>query len=82
MFFQTAKASKSIFLVYFRTAGSDSRLKLWDIDSGCNTLVNYEIRRLQTSKGIQLATSQDSDLVFVPCMTTAKVVVFPFNYFS
>ncbi|KAE8057057.1 hypothetical protein FH972_013778 [Carpinus fangiana] len=45
---------------------------LWDIQSGCNTLVNYETVRLQTSRPIQLATTQDSDLVFVPCMTAVK----------
>ncbi|GMH03188.1 hypothetical protein Nepgr_005027 [Nepenthes gracilis] len=54
------------------SAGSDSRLRLWDVESGCNTLVNFETVRLQTSKGIQLAATQDSSLVFVPCMTTVK----------
>lgn len=58
--------------MYLLSAGSDSRLRLWDIESGCNTLVNYETVRLQTSKPIQLATSQDSALVFVPCMTAVK----------
>lgn len=58
--------------MYLLSAGSDSRLRLWDIESGCNTLVNFEIARLQTSKPLQLATTQDSALVFVPCMTTAK----------
>ena len=33
--------------------GSDSRLRLWDIDSGCNTLVNFEAMRLQTGKPLQ-----------------------------
>lgn len=54
-------------------SGSDSRLRLWDIESGSNTLVNFEIVRLQTSKAIQLATTQDPALVFVPCMTAVKV---------
>ncbi|KAF5179693.1 Wd repeat-containing protein atcsa-1 [Thalictrum thalictroides] len=58
--------------MYLLSAGSDSRLRLWDIESGHNTLVNYEATRLQTSKGIQLAVTQDSSLVFVPCMTTVK----------
>ncbi|XP_062163174.1 WD repeat-containing protein ATCSA-1 isoform X2 [Alnus glutinosa] len=58
--------------MYLLSAGSDSRLRLWDIESGCNTLVNYETVRLQTSKPIQLATTQDSALVFVPCMTAVK----------
>jgi DNA excision repair protein ERCC-8 len=53
--------------------GSDSRLRLWDIESGCDTLVNFETVRLQTSRPIQLATTQDSALVFVPCMRVVKV---------
>ncbi|CAO2817760.1 unnamed protein product [Amaranthus hypochondriacus] len=58
--------------LYLLSAGSDSRLRLWDIESGYNTLVNFETVRLQNSKGIQLAVSQDSSLVFVPCMSTVK----------
>ncbi|OVA09378.1 WD40 repeat [Macleaya cordata] len=58
--------------MYLLSAGSDSRLRLWDIESGCNTLVNYEVTRLETRKPIQLANTQDSSLVFVPCMTTIK----------
>ncbi|KAM7514417.1 hypothetical protein LguiA_004000 [Lonicera macranthoides] len=58
--------------MYLLSAGSDSRLRLWDIESGCNTLVNYDIVRLQASKAMQLAITQDSTIVFVPCMTTAK----------
>jgi DNA excision repair protein ERCC-8 len=48
---------------------------LWDVESGCNTLVNFETVRLQASKPIQLATSQDPALVFVPCMTAVKVII-------
>ncbi|KAK2660134.1 hypothetical protein Ddye_006667 [Dipteronia dyeriana] len=58
--------------MYLLSAGSDSRIRLWDVQSGCNTLVNFETVRLQTSKAIQLATSQDPALVFVPCMTAVK----------
>ncbi|KAL1821870.1 hypothetical protein ACET3Z_016739 [Daucus carota] len=57
---------------YLLSAGSDSRLRLWDVESCCNTLVNFDIVRLQTSKPMQLAVSPDSDLVFVPCMSTVK----------
>uniref|UniRef100_A0A803MYX0 Transducin/WD40 repeat-like superfamily protein n=1 Tax=Chenopodium quinoa TaxID=63459 RepID=A0A803MYX0_CHEQI len=58
--------------MYLLSAGSDSRLRLWDIESGCNTLVNFETVRLQNSKGIQFTVAQDSSLVFVPCMTSVK----------
>ncbi|XP_022951019.1 DNA excision repair protein ERCC-8-like isoform X1 [Cucurbita moschata] len=58
--------------MYLLSAGSDSRLKLWDVESGCNTLVNYETVRLHTNKPLQLATSQDSALVFAPCMANIK----------
>ncbi|XP_010999874.1 PREDICTED: DNA excision repair protein ERCC-8 isoform X1 [Populus euphratica] len=58
--------------MYLLSAGSDSRIRLWDVESGRNTLVNFETARLQTSKPIQLATAQDSNLVFVPCMTSVK----------
>ncbi|XP_073281580.1 WD repeat-containing protein ATCSA-1-like [Primulina huaijiensis] len=59
--------------MYLLTAGSDSRLKLWDIESGCNTLVNFETKRLQSTKAIQMAVSHDSTLAYIPCMTTVKV---------
>eukprot|EP00268_Persea_americana_P059675 TRINITY_DN7356_c0_g1_i5.p1 TRINITY_DN7356_c0_g1~~TRINITY_DN7356_c0_g1_i5.p1 ORF type:complete len:323 (+),score=53.19 TRINITY_DN7356_c0_g1_i5:523-1491(+) len=59
--------------MYLLSAGSDSRLRLWDVETGCNTLVNFEALRLQTSKAIQLAVSDDSSLVFVPCITAVKV---------
>ncbi|KAE9603626.1 putative transcription factor WD40-like family [Lupinus albus] len=58
--------------MYLLSTGSDSRLRLWDVESSCDTLVNFETVRLQTSKPIQLATAQDSALVFVPCMRTVK----------
>ncbi|XP_061372012.1 WD repeat-containing protein ATCSA-1-like [Gastrolobium bilobum] len=58
--------------LYLLSAGSDSRLRLWDVESGCDTLVNFETVRLQTNKPIQLATTQDSTLVFVPCMRAVK----------
>ncbi|GLU15935.1 hypothetical protein SLE2022_323870 [Rubroshorea leprosula] len=58
--------------MYLLSAGSDSRIRLWDLESGRNTLVNFETVRLQTSKAIQLATSQDSALAFVPCMAVVK----------
>ncbi|PKU72690.1 WD repeat-containing protein ATCSA-1 isoform X1 [Dendrobium catenatum] len=58
--------------IYLISSGSDSRLRLWDVESGCNTLVNFEAMRLQTSKPLQLAISHDSSLVFVPCMSSVK----------
>jgi len=60
-------------LMFCLMTGSDSRLRLWDVESGCDTLVNFETVRLQTSKPIQLATTQDSTVVFVPCMRVVKV---------
>ncbi|XP_073000380.1 WD repeat-containing protein ATCSA-1 [Typha latifolia] len=58
--------------MYLLSSGSDSRLRLWDIESGCNTLLNFEGMRLQTSKSLQLAVTQSSSLVFVPCMASVK----------
>lgn len=58
--------------MYLLSAGSDSRIRLWDVESGRNTLVNFETVRLQTSRAIQLATTQDPAVVFVPCMTAVK----------
>ncbi|WOK96561.1 hypothetical protein Cni_G05268 [Canna indica] len=59
--------------MYLLSSGSDSQLRLWDIESGCNILVNFEGMRLQTSKAIQLSLNQDSSLVFVPSMSNVKV---------
>uniref|UniRef100_A0A0E0H6I1 Anaphase-promoting complex subunit 4 WD40 domain-containing protein n=1 Tax=Oryza nivara TaxID=4536 RepID=A0A0E0H6I1_ORYNI len=51
---------------------AEDRQELWDIDSGCNTLVNFEAMRLQTSKPLQLAVTEDPSLVFIPCMASIK----------
>ena len=61
--------------MWFCITGSDSRLRLWDVESGCDTLVNFETVRLQVNKPLQLATTQDSTLVFVPCMRSVKVCI-------
>ncbi|AAG12560.1 Unknown Protein [Arabidopsis thaliana] len=58
--------------MYLLSAGSYSRIRLWDIESGRNTLVNFETGRIQTDRAIQLDTSDDPALVFVPCMKTVK----------
>ncbi|CAA7397069.1 unnamed protein product [Spirodela intermedia] len=57
--------------MYLLSTGSDSRLRLWDIESGCNTLVNFEATHLHT-RPLGLAVGEDSSLVFVPCMATVK----------
>ncbi|KAJ0976752.1 hypothetical protein J5N97_012226 [Dioscorea zingiberensis] len=59
--------------MYLISSGSDSRLRVWDIESGCNTLVNFEAMRLLTTKALQLAISDDSSMVFVPCMASVKL---------
>ncbi|XP_042405936.1 WD repeat-containing protein ATCSA-1 isoform X1 [Zingiber officinale] len=59
--------------LYLLSSGSDSRLRLWDIESGCSISVNFEATRLQTNKAIQLALSQDSSAVFIPSMSNVKV---------
>jgi DNA excision repair protein ERCC-8 len=48
--------------------GLSLRLRLCHIDSGCNTLVNFEAMRLQTGKSLQSAVTEGSSLEFVPCM--------------
>ncbi|EPS68342.1 hypothetical protein M569_06428, partial [Genlisea aurea] len=54
--------------MYLLSAGSDSRLRMWDMDSGCNTLVNYGAIRFPSRKPIQMAVTEDSSFVFVPCL--------------
>jgi DNA excision repair protein ERCC-8 len=56
--------------------GTDSRVRLWDIESGCNTLVNYEATRIRAHHGTQLAVSMDSSLLFVASAHSIQVVNF------
>jgi DNA excision repair protein ERCC-8 len=62
--------------MHLLSSGSDSRLRIWDVDSGCNTLVNFEAMRLHPRKPLQLAVTDDPSLVFVPCMGSIKVCYF------
>ncbi|KAL3684556.1 hypothetical protein R1sor_002578 [Riccia sorocarpa] len=55
------------------SAGADSRVKLWDVESGCDTLVNYERMRLSGNRATQLGLSPDSSLLFIPTSTAIKV---------
>lgn len=71
-----------MYIYHTYVSGSDSRIRLWDTESGCNTLLNFETGRIQTNKAIQLATSDDPALVFVPCMKTVKVVTNLLLYLS
>ncbi|KAH7387734.1 hypothetical protein KP509_16G038600 [Ceratopteris richardii] len=55
------------------SAGTDSRLRLWDVESGCNTLVNYPSTYIRGNKGIQMAVTPDSSLVFTPSLNAILV---------
>lgn len=63
-----------------RRAGSEPRLKLWDMDSGCDTMLHYNLPRaaapLSASGGLAesaIAMSTDSSLLFVPWGLTLRV---------
>ncbi|CAM6087515.1 unnamed protein product [Calypogeia fissa] len=58
---------------YLLSAGTDSRVKLWDMESGCNTLVNYESTRIRGSKGMEFSVSSDSSLLFFPSANVIQV---------
>ncbi|EIE20903.1 WD40 repeat-like protein [Coccomyxa subellipsoidea C-169] len=48
------------------TAGTDSRLRLWDLQHNSNTLVNYPNTFNRAKKGRQIAVSADAHMVFHP----------------
>ena len=82
--FQNAGRTQACkFFVHFAKA-KDSRLcsyetgtdvvRLWDIESGCNTLVNYEATRIRSHQGTQLAVSMDASLLFVASGHSIQVI--------
>ncbi|KAI5067083.1 hypothetical protein GOP47_0017611 [Adiantum capillus-veneris] len=58
---------------YLISAGKDSRLRLWDVESGCNTLVNYPSVYVRGHKGMRMALSPDSSLLFIPSDNSIQV---------
>lgn len=50
------------------TSGTDNRIRLWNIETGRNTLVNYGKIQNETRKGLQFAVSCwcKSDLIYIP----------------
>jgi len=52
---------------FLLSSGSDNRLKLWDILSGKNTLVNFsEIKNTAKKRALQFAVSKDGNFVYHP----------------
>lgn len=54
------------------TESCDGAIRFWDVDSGCNTLVNYENTHMQSSKATQLAVSPNFSFLFVPTLTVIR----------
>lgn len=52
--------------LYLLSAGTDLRVRMWDMESGCNTLINYPSTRIRGNKATQMALSPDSSLLFTP----------------
>ncbi|CAK0762328.1 hypothetical protein CVIRNUC_002946 [Coccomyxa viridis] len=52
--------------LYCLTAGTDSRIRLWDLSDNSNTLVNFPSPFNRSKKGRQVAVSNDAPLVFHP----------------
>ncbi|XP_024539928.1 DNA excision repair protein ERCC-8 [Selaginella moellendorffii] len=70
---QTSRDGHYLLSAEHNVPGSDSRVKLWDIERGCNTLVNYEATNINGNLTCELEVSGDKPLVFVPCLTSIQV---------
>ena len=54
-------------------------MRLWDIKTGYNTLVNYESTRNRVRQGNQMAASLDSSLLFVGSAHAIQVMTIFFQ---
>lgn len=54
-------------------SGGDNRMRLWDIDRGCNTLVNYPGTKISAVKGTSVAVSSDGKRVYLPSGNNIQV---------
>ena len=48
---------------------------MWDIESGRNTLINYQPIKTRGNKAVQMALSSDSSLLFVPSGNSISVLL-------
>ncbi|GBG70045.1 hypothetical protein CBR_g4873 [Chara braunii] len=55
------------------SSGLDSRVRLWDLATGCNTLVNYAGTRSHSSMPTQIAVSPDSAFIYRPSGNAIQV---------
>eukprot|EP00850_Spirogloea_muscicola_P016627 SM000136S00173 [mRNA] locus=s136:184851:188612:- [translate_table: standard] len=58
---------------HYCSAGTDSRVRLWDVTSGQNTLVNYPNTVNRAAKAVRLAVSPDSSYVYHPSGSSIRV---------
>lgn len=66
-------SNDTLFLRFFVLLGADSRLRLWDIETGNNTLVNYRTTRGKANRGTQIAVSPDGSHVYQPSGSAIQV---------
>eukprot|EP00271_Cylindrocystis_brebissonii_P016955 TRINITY_DN4208_c0_g1_i1.p1 TRINITY_DN4208_c0_g1~~TRINITY_DN4208_c0_g1_i1.p1 ORF type:complete len:473 (-),score=64.84 TRINITY_DN4208_c0_g1_i1:396-1814(-) len=59
--------------VHLLSAGNDSRMRLWDLASGTNTLVNYARTHNRAVKGIPISLSQDGGRIYHPAGSSIQV---------
>eukprot|EP00850_Spirogloea_muscicola_P013949 SM000097S24802 [mRNA] locus=s97:362159:364831:+ [translate_table: standard] len=58
---------------HYCSAGTDSRVRLWDVTSGQNTLVNYPNTVNRAAKAVRMAVSPDSSYVYHPSGSSIRV---------
>jgi len=58
---------------YLLSAGNDNRLRLWDLATGLNTLINYPNALNRTPKSNQIAVSNNGKFVYYPSFNSINV---------
>jgi DNA excision repair protein ERCC-8 len=61
--------------------GNDNRLRLWDLSTGMNTLVNYPNALNRTPKSNQFAVSNNGKFVYYPSFNSINVYLYSILFY-